>query len=120
MNDHCRPDPASTVGRRRPNVEQVGVAYTVGEQPRHSHEPVAIARECDVLRLTEGAAKSGSRATIVEVVGRQVCLRLLPKWIPANELSIVTDIQGDPRLGLSELPVGRNALECASEFGKAV
>ena len=56
MPDHVRPDSASPVGRCSPDVEKIGIADTVGEEPRHRDESFAIASKGDMLRLAKGAA----------------------------------------------------------------
>ena len=77
------------VRRGIPDVEQIRVAYTVRKQASHAHDATAIPGERDVLRLTEGSTKSLGRAPVVEIVGRQIGLRLCP--IDALDRAIDTD-----------------------------
>ena len=68
-------DALAAVARRRPDVDQVRVADTVGEQPGHPDDAVAVMGEDDVLRLGERPPQGLGRAAVVEVVGVQVGLR---------------------------------------------
>ncbi len=52
---HLRGDPLPPVRRRRPDVDEVGVADAVGEQPRHPDDAVAVAGDRDVPGLLERA-----------------------------------------------------------------
>ena len=57
---------------QRPHVDEVRVAHAVGQQARHPDDAVTVARDRDVLRLFEGALQRRGRASVVEVVGREV------------------------------------------------
>ena len=61
---HRRGDSLSAVGRRRPDVDEVGVADAVREQSSHADDAVAVTGDGDVLRLLEGALER------VEATGR--------------------------------------------------
>ena len=63
---HPGRDPAPAVRRRRPDVDHIRVADAVGEQPRHPDDPVAVARDRDVLGLLERPAQRRGGAPVVE------------------------------------------------------
>ena len=60
------------------HVQEVGVADAIGEEPGHADDPVAVAGHGDVLGLLERAPQGLRRAAVVEVVGNQGVLGLIP------------------------------------------
>ena len=76
--DHCRGDSSPSVRRGGPDVKQVRVANPVREQPRHSDDPVAVASERNMLRLLERATGEPPTPSVIELIRRQIGLRLHP------------------------------------------
>jgi hypothetical protein len=62
------------MGRSRPDIHEVGVADAVGEEPGHADELLTVPGHGDVLRLFERGPERIRRASVVEVIGGQLCL----------------------------------------------
>jgi hypothetical protein len=76
--DHLGSDAPPPVLRSRPNIDEICVANSVGEQTRGAHDVVIVPRDNHEVAGRERAFQFVGRTTVIKVIGNQSSLENVP------------------------------------------